>query len=284
VSWLFHVRRAIARCLLVAVVAPALLAQNAAQGPPLPPGYLASNQLPLPPLAPSGMQLPMPQLNLTVGGGNLEPGGVSSAVEIVLLMTLLTMAPAIVVTLTSFTRIVIVLSFLRRAMTIEELPPNLVITGLSFFMTLFLMRPILNELDQSVLTPYRQETITLGQAGERAAAVMTGFMLKQTREQDLALMYELANEPLPQTPQEVPFLLVVPAFALSEVKTAFEMGFVILLPFLIIDLVISSILISMGMFMLPPPVISTPCKLLLFVLVDGWNLVIRSAAHSFVTP
>jgi flagellar biosynthetic protein FliP len=169
-------------------------------------------------------------------------------------------------------------------MTIQELPPNLVITGLSFFMTLFLMRPILNELDQSVLTPYRQETITLGQAGERAAAVMTGFMLKQTREQDLALMYELANEPLPQTPQEVPFLLVVPAFSLSEVKTAFEKGFVILLPFLIIDLVISSILFSFGMFMLPPPVFSTPCKLLLCVLVYGWNLVIRSAAHSFVTP
>jgi flagellar biosynthetic protein FliP len=266
-------KRLLARLLLALtafVATPAAAAaQNQTQGPPPP--------------ASSGAQGTggFPSLRLELGGGDGSPKSVGGAVEIVLLMTILTLAPGIVMTLTSFTRIVIVLSFMRRAMAIQELPPNLVITGLSFFLSLFIMRPVLLELNREALEPYTKEEISFGQAADKAGSVMTKFLLKQTRPKDLELVYELSGEKRPQAREDVPFLLAVPAFALSEVKTAFEMGFVLFLPFLVIDLVISSILIAMGMFTLPPVVISTPFKLLLFVLVDGWNLVVRSVAQSF---
>jgi flagellar biosynthetic protein FliP len=252
-----------------AEAAPQTTQQDVLQGPPLPPALEQE------------LALRVPSLRLDIGGGDGSRRSVSGAVEIVILMTLITLAPGIVMTLTSFTRIVIVLSFMRRAMAIQELPPNLVITGLAFFLSLFIMRPVLLELNRVALEPYNKEELTLVEAADTASAVMTKFLLKQTRQKDLELVYELSGEERPQSREDVPFLLAVPAFALSEVKTAFEMGFVLFLPFLVIDLVISAILIAMGMFTLPPVVISTPFKLLLFVLVDGWSLVIRSVAQSF---
>ena len=232
-------------------------------------------------LAPPTSDDGLPSIQLQIGGGKKDPKSVGGAIEIVLLMTALTMLPAIVMTLTSFTRIVIVFAFMRRAMSVGDLPPNLVVTGLAFFLSLFIMRPVLEDLNTQALKPYTEEKISFTQATDVAAGVMTKFLLKQTREKDLALILELAGKNAPRSRAEVPFLMVVPAFALSEVKTAFEMGFVIFLPFLVIDLVVSCILISMGMFTLPPVMISTPFKLLLFVLVDGWNLLIKSLVQSF---
>ncbi len=207
----------------------------------------------------------------------------SSAVEIVLFLTLLTLAPAIILSLTSFTRIIIVLSFMKRAMSIQEMPPTMVVTGLAFFLSLFIMKPVLGRLYEEAWVPYTEERISIAEAGSRAEEVLGGFLMRQTRETDLALMYGIAKKSPPASPSDVPFHLLVPAFVLSEIKTAFTMGFVLFLPFLVIDIVISAVLISMGMFTLPPIVISTPFKVLLFILVDGWNLVIQSAIQSFQT-
>jgi len=217
-------------------------------------------------------------VNLDVGKGKKK---LSSTVEIALFITLLTLAPAIILSMTSFTRIIIVLSFMKRAMSVQELPPALIVTGFAFFLTLFVMKPVLTELNDKALQPYTQDKLTMPEAGAVAERIMSRFLAKQTREADLALMYEIAKQPPPGSIEDVPFHLLVPAFVLSEVKTAFQMGFVLFLPFLVIDLVISSVLISMGMFTLPPIVISTPFKVLLFILVDGWNLVIQSAVQSF---
>ncbi len=218
---------------------------------------------------------------ITIDLGRSSPKRLTTAVEIVLFLTLLSLAPAAVLSLTSFTRIVIVLSFMKRAMSIQEMPPPLVVTGLAFFLSLFIMKPVFGRIYDEAWKPYSEEKISIGQAAERAETVMSGFLMKQTRETDLALMYEVAGKRPPASPQDVPFSLLVPAFVLSEIKTAFTMGFVLFLPFLVIDIVISSVLISMGMFTLPPIVISTPFKVLLFILVDGWNLVIHSAVKSF---
>ena len=215
-------------------------------------------------------------ISVNLGGGKL-----TSTIEIAMLLTLLTLAPAIFLSLTSFTRIVIVLSFMKRAMSVQELPPALIVTGFSVFLTFFVMKPVLSEVYETAWEPYSQDKIDLIEAGDRASDVMSGFLRKQTRQSDIKLMYDIARTPYPQTAKDVPFHLLVPAFVLSEIKTAFQMGFVLFLPFLVIDLVISSVLISMGMFTLPPIVISTPFKVLLFILVDGWNLVIQSAVQSF---
>ncbi len=221
-----------------------------------------------------------PSLSIDFGTGK-GPTKLSSAVEIVLFLTFLTLAPAIILSMTSFTRIIIVLSFMKRAMSIQEMPPSIVVTGLSFFLTLFIMKPVLSDLNEKALAPYNADQISIMEAGNRAEKIMSTFLFKQTREADLALMYRVAKKNAPATPEEVPFHLLVPAFVLSELKTAFMMGFILFLPFLVIDIVISSVLISMGMFTLPPVVISTPFKVLLFILVDGWNLVIGSSIQSF---
>ncbi len=221
-----------------------------------------------------------PSLSVDLGTG-AGPTKLSSAVEIVLFLTFLTLAPAIILSMTSFTRIIIVLSFMKRAMSIQEMPPSIVVTGLSFFLTLFIMKPVFSELNNKALAPYNADQIGIVEAGHRAEKIMSTFLMKQTREADLALMYRVAKKSPPATPEEVPFHLLVPAFVLSELKTAFMMGFILFLPFLVIDIVISSVLISMGMFTLPPVVISTPFKVLLFILVDGWNLVIGSSIQSF---
>lgn len=204
-----------------------------------------------------------------------------SAIEVFFLITLLSLLPAILVMFTSFTRIVVVLSLLRQALGGQQIPPNPVIIGLSLFLTLFVMSPTLDVVMRDSVNPYMKKEITIQEALKKAEPSVKGFMLKQTREKDLALFLKIAKETPPERPDELPMRIVVPAFAISELKTAFEMGFLIFLPFLIIDMVVSSILLSMGMMMLPPVMISLPFKLLLFVLVDGWNLVVGSIVRSF---
>jgi flagellar biosynthetic protein FliP len=232
-------------------------------------------------------QVPVPStggpgvtLAIAAGDGRKTLG---SALEIVLLMTLLAMAPAIVMTMTCFTRIVVVLSFLKRAMSMQDLPPALITTGFALFMTVFVMRPVVTDIYEKAYEPYVAGTMDWKEAANIATTRMNEFMLAQTREEDVALILELSRTPRPATALETPFHVAVPAFVLSEIKTAFQMGFVLFLPFVVIDLVISSILVSMGMFSLPPVVVSTPLKLLLFILVGGWDLVVSSLAQSFAT-
>jgi flagellar biosynthetic protein FliP len=203
-------------------------------------------------------------------------------VEIFLLISFLSLLPAILVMFTSFTRVVIVLSFLRQAIGAQTIPPNTVIIGLAIFLTLFIMSPTIDVITRDSVNPYMDKQITMQVAFQKAEAPIKTFMLKQTRQKDIALFLNLAKEKTPQKPEELPIRVVVPAFAISELKTAFEIGFLIFLPFLIIDMVVSSVLLSMGMMMLPPVLVSLPFKLLLFVLVDGWNLVVSSLVRSFI--
>jgi flagellar biosynthetic protein FliP len=223
-----------------------------------------------------------PGITLSISGGNGEQT-LGSALEIALLMTLLAMAPALVMTMTCFTRIVVVLSFLKRAMSMQDLPPAMITTGFALFMTIFVMKPVATDIHDQAYVPYVEKRIGWQQAADIAMQRMNQFMLAQTREEDVSLMLELSRTPRPKTALETPFHVAVPAFVLSEIKTAFQMGFVLFLPFVVIDLVISSILVSMGMFSLPPVVVSTPLKLLLFILVGGWDLVVTSLAQSFNT-
>jgi flagellar biosynthetic protein FliP len=232
------------------------------------------------PTAPVGPQGPGVTLSLNTGDGTQN---LSSAIEIVLLMTLLAMAPAIVMTMTCFTRIVIVLSFLKRAMSMQDLPPAMITTGFALFMTMFVMKPVVTDIYDRAYVPYVEKRIGWQEAAGVATDRMNAFMLAQTREEDVALILDLSRTPRPATAMATPFHVTVPAFVLSEIKTAFQMGFVLFLPFVVIDLVISSILVSMGMFSLPPVVVSTPLKLLLFILVGGWDLVVVSLAGSFNT-
>lgn len=201
--------------------------------------------------------------------------------SVFLIISFLSLLPAILVMFTSFTRIVVILSFLRQALGGQQIPPNSVIIGLSLFLTLFIMSPVVDAITKDSFNPYIEKQITMAEAVKRAENPLKNFMLKQTREKDIALFLKLSNNEAPATPVELPLKIVVPAFAISELKTAFEIGFLIFIPFLIIDMAVSSILLSMGMMMLPPVMISLPFKLLLFVLVDGWNLVIGSIARSF---
>lgn len=205
----------------------------------------------------------------------------SLSIKIVIIMSTLTLLPALVLTMTSFTRIMVILSFVKRAMGTQELPPHQIVVGFSIFLTMAIMAPVFMEINKQALEPYQNNQLTLVEAGEKAATVINGWLLKQTRPDDIKLMVHIARVDRPALPEDTPFYIVVPAFALSELKTAFQMGFIIFLPFLIIDIVIASILLSMGMFMLPPVMISTPFKIILFVLVDGWTLVISSLVKSF---
>ena len=209
-------------------------------------------------------------------------GSLSSAIEIAILLTVLSMLPAVLVTVTSFTRIVIVLSFVRRALGVNELPPNPVVIGLALFLTCFVMAPVAERINDAAIAPYRAEEISFEEAGENAWQELRGFLVANTREAEIQLFVELADyQDLEEGAEELPIRVVVPAFVLSELKTAFQMGFLLFLPFLVIDLVVSSILLSMGMFMLPPVMISTPFKILVFVLVDGWGLICSSMIKSF---
>ncbi len=202
-------------------------------------------------------------------------------IKILALLTLLSLLPAIVLTVTSFTRVVIVLGFVRHGIGMQQTPPNQIIVGIALFVTLFTMAPVTNRIVTEAYEPYTAGKIDEREAMERASAPLRSFMLKQTRESDLALFYDAAKLPLPKTEEEVPLRIAAPAFVVSELTTAFQMGVLVLLPFLVIDLAVSSILMSMGMMMVPPTSISFPLKLLLFVVVDGWHLLIGSLLRSF---
>jgi flagellar biosynthetic protein FliP len=210
-----------------------------------------------------------------------EPGKLAPVMRIAFTLTLLTLLPAILLTMTSFTRIIIVFSFVRRALTLQTLPPNQILIGLSLFLTYFIMSPTLDKLNSDALQPMMRQDISELEALKRASHVMHGFMMRFTRQKDLALFVELSGMEPPKGPEDIPMKVLIPAYITSELKTAFQMGFVIFLPFLVIDIVVSTVLVAMGMFMLPPPMVSIPLKILLFVLVDGWNLIIKSLALSF---
>jgi len=208
-------------------------------------------------------------------------GAVSAPLQIVLLLTLLTFVPAILVTMTSFTRIVIVFHFLRQALGTQEMPPNQVVIGLALFLTMFIMAPVGQQIQEVALTPAMNGELSITTAIERATPPLRAFMLQQTRERDLALFVELGKLPRPKAPDELPMRVVIPAYAISELKTGFQMGFFLFVPFLLIDLVVSTTLLSMGMLQLPPAMISLPFKVLLFVMIDGWNLLVGSIVRSF---
>ena len=234
-----------------------------------------------------------PQNPTAAAGG--QPGALDRAVEtisgdgrplslslqILVLMSLLTVLPSIILMMTSFTRIIIVLSILRQAIGLQNTPPNQVLIGLALFLSIFVMRPAIDQINATAYTPYGAGQISIEEAVTRSGRVLHGFMMAQTRENDLKLFSDLANVRGFRTPQEVPFSILLPAFVTSELKTAFQIGFLIFLPFLIIDIVVSSTLMALGMMMLSPPIVSMPFKLLLFVLVDGWALTMGSLAASF---
>ncbi|MFN3620175.1 flagellar type III secretion system pore protein FliP [Sphingorhabdus sp.] len=206
----------------------------------------------------------------------------SISLQILLLMGLLTVLPSLILMMTSFTRIIIVLSILRQALGLQQTPPNQVLVGLALFLSIFVMQPVLTTINTQALEPYGRDEVTFEQALSTSANAMHGFMIKQTRKTDIALFSEIAKAGKFAKPADVPFSILLPAFVTSELKTAFQIGFMIFLPFLIIDLIVASALMSLGMVMLSPTIISMPFKLLLFVLVDGWALTMGSLASSFV--
>ncbi|MGG0553664.1 flagellar type III secretion system pore protein FliP [Priestia aryabhattai] len=210
-----------------------------------------------------------------------SPTNVSTSVQLLLLLTVFSVAPGILIMMTCFTRIVIVLSFVRTSLGAQQMPPNQILVGLSLFLTFFIMAPTFSQVNEQALQPLLKEKITLNQAYKKAAEPMKEFMSAHTRQKDLALFLEYADIDKPSSVQDIPLTALVPAYAISELKTAFQIGFMIFIPFLIIDMIIASVLMSMGMMMLPPVMISLPFKILLFVLVDGWNLVVKSLLISF---
>jgi len=217
--------------------------------------------------------------SISVGGG-AEQGNVSTAIQIVVMMTVLTLAPSILMLMTSFTRIVIVLGFVRTALGVQNAPSNQIIIGLALFLTIFIMAPIGNRINADAIQPYMAKTITAAQAYDKAAAPLKQFMLRQTRPSEIDFFLGVSGAG-PTKINDLSMATVIPAFVVSELRTAFQMGFLIFIPFLIIDFIVSSALMSMGMMMMPPTMIAMPFKLLLFVLVDGWHLVIRSLVESF---
>jgi flagellar biosynthetic protein FliP len=225
-------------------------------------------------------QTPLPTVTVDFGKTPQGPA-LSSTLQIVLVLTVLTLAPTILMTTTCFTRILVVLHFLRQGLGTQTAPSNQVLLSLALVMTFFVMAPVGREINQTVLQPLNRNELTVEQAMERTAAPLKVFMLKHTRKKDLSLFIQIAKAPAPQTKADVPLEVLVPAFLISELKTAFEIGFMVFLPFLIVDMVVASILLSMGMMMLPPVVISLPFKVLLFVLVDGWYLIVGSLVRGY---
>src|ERR687887_895437 len=226
-----------------------------------------------------------PTMNVNAPGVSIQLGGAdnSTALQFFILLTVLSLVPAVLMMVTSFVRITIVLSFVRNAIGAQQMPPNQVLVGLALFLTLFVMAPTWQRINADALQPYMTNQLPADQAFDRGSQPLREFMFKQVRERDLALFIQVGGLPQPQTQADVPTYALVPAFMISELKTAFQMGFLIMVPFLVIDLVVSSVLMSMGMMMLPPATISLPFKLLLFVLADGWHLIIRSLVESFVS-
>lgn len=225
-----------------------------------------------------GVTLPSVQMGFK---STQNPQEVVNVIKIILMLTVLTLAPAILIMMTSFTRIVVVLSFLRQALGTQNLPPNQLLIGLALFLTFFVMSPALKEINNNALQPYLSGSIGQDQAYESAVTPLRRFMFSQTRDTDLALFIKLSGDAQPKTRADVSTLTLIPAFVISELKTAFQIGFIIFLPFLVIDMVVASVLMAMGMMMLPPIVISLPFKIMLFILVDGWGLIVGSLVKSF---
>jgi len=282
------------RCAVVALfllLAPVgLLAQEGVgvPGGPLPASPVvdvpvAGQTQPIAPSLDSPVDAPIPpappQLTVNVGG---KPMQASSVIQILIVLTLLSLAPALLIMVTSFTRIVVVLSFLRQALGTQQTPPNQVIVGLSLFLTLFVMSPVWDRVNNEAIQPFLAKKVDQAEALNRAQAPIREFMLRQVREKDLALFVEMSKIEAPKSPKDVPIYVVIPAFMISELRIAFQIGFLVYLPFLIIDIAVASILLSMGMLMLPPVLVSLPFKLILFVLADGWHLVVVSLVKSFV--
>lgn len=221
-----------------------------------------------------------PSLNIGVNQAS-DPGDVSVLLQIVFVLTILTLAPAILILMTSFTRLVVVFSFLRNALGTQQTPSNQIIAGLALFLTFFIMLPVGQKINNNALQPYLNEDISQKEALEKAMTPIREFMFKQTREKDLALFVSMAEKNRPRNRGQISTSVLIPAFVISELKTAFIIGFVLFVPFLIIDMVVASVLLSMGMMMLPPILISLPFKLMLFVLVDGWHLIVGTLVKSF---
>lgn len=230
-------------------------------------------------LASSAWADPIPNIDIQIGNSGDKPG--TSSLSLILLITILSVAPAILVLMTSFTRIVIVLGFVRTSLGTQMTPPNQVLIGLALFLTLFVMAPTFSSMNETALQPYLKGEINQTEALQKAQEPMKKFMFSHTREKDLLLFMKYTGEEKPETYKDIPLTVLVPAFAISELKTGFQMGFMIFIPFLIIDIVVASVLMAMGMMMLPPVMISLPFKILLFVLVDGWYLVVKSLLMSF---
>ncbi|TCL40143.1 flagellar biosynthetic protein FliP [Anaerospora hongkongensis] len=241
---------------------------------------IAGSFFSLPSLAEAAPLIPIPNLNIGVEAAN-NPQDVALSLQILLTLTVLSLAPSILIMMTSFTRIIVVLSFLRSALGTQQMPPNQVLVGLALFLTFYTMSPYWDVVNTKALQPYLANTITQDAAMTEAMKPMREFMLKQTRENDLALFVNLSEMARPNTPEDIPTTTIIPAFMISELKTAFQIGFLIYIPFIVIDMVVASTLMSMGMMMVPPVMISLPFKILLFILVDGWHLLIRSLVTSF---
>jgi len=222
----------------------------------------------------------LPKVSVEVGEIT-DPTDLTTTLQIVLLMTVLALAPSLLIMLTSFIRIAVVLSFLRHAMGANQMPPNQLLIGLALILTFFIMSPIANQTYNDGIKPYMEEQISGEEAYQKAAAPIRKFMLAQTREQDLALFVNIAGLDAPENSDDVPLHVLVPGFVISELRTAFQIAFVVFIPFLVIDMVVASVLMSMGMMMLPPIIVSLPFKILLFVLVDGWYLLVKSLVESF---
>jgi flagellar biosynthesis protein FliP len=228
----------------------------------------------------SPANLPLPKVNISVDGANTPKEYVDN-IKLLIILTILTLLPSIIIMTTGFIRIIIVFSFLRSAIGTQQSPPNQVMIGLAIFLTIFIMAPTFNAINTNAIKPYLDNKITQERAIEEGSKPLREFMLKQTRQNDLKLFIEISKAPGEITKENVPLYVVIPAFIISELKTAFTIGFLLFIPFLIIDLVVASVLLSMGMMMLPPVMVSLPFKLLLFVMVDGWHLLVKSLIMSF---
>ncbi|EDP6902957.1 flagellar type III secretion system pore protein FliP [Campylobacter upsaliensis] len=229
-----------------------------------------------------GAEATIPTVNLSLSAPD-TPNQLVTTLNIIIVLTILALAPSIIFIMTSFLRLIIVFSFLKQAMGTQSMPPNTILVTMALILTFFIMEPVATKSYNEGVKPYLSEQIGYEEAFVRGVKPFKDFMLKNTREKDLALFYRIRNLPNPKTIDDVPLSVLVPAFMISELKTAFEIGFLIYLPFLVIDMVVSSVLMAMGMMMLPPVMISLPFKLLIFVLVDGWNLLVQRLVESFVT-
>jgi flagellar biosynthetic protein FliP len=232
------------------------------------------------PTAPTPPTITIPHVDIGITPAT-KPSDVALSLQILLLLTVVTLAPTLLVMVTSFTRIIVVLSFVRTALATQQVPPTNVLVGLALILTFFVMKPVIDDVNANALQPYLGNKISQSVALDRAQKPLRAFMFRQTREKDIAVFYNVSHEKYPAKQEDVPTHLLVPAFVISELKTAFEIGFAIYIPFIVVDMVVASVLLAMGMMMIPPVIISLPFKILLFLLVDGWNLTVSALVASY---